>query len=158
MALRSEESVWDYPRPPKLENQKGHVRIVHSGIIVADSNKALRILETSHPPTVYIPFADLNLDILSENNNQSFCEFKGRANYFDLALNGQNYPNVAWFYKNPSKGYEGLKDHAAFYASRLDECYIDEERVKSQEGDFYGGWITSNIKGPFKGGAGTFGW
>ncbi|MFK7921077.1 MAG: DUF427 domain-containing protein [Bacteroidia bacterium] len=152
------ESVWDYPRPPRLEVFKGHLRIVHAGIILADTNQAFRILETSHPPTYYLPQSDIEMQYLKANPRQSFCEFKGRASYYDLQIEGQNIPQVAWYYPSPSKAYPALKDHLCFYASKVDTCYVNDEKVQAQAGDFYGGWITANIKGPFKGGAGTFGW
>ena len=152
------ESVWDYPRPPRLEIFKGHLRIVHAGIILADTNKAFRILETSHPPTYYLPQTDIEMQYLKANPRQSFCEFKGRASYYDLQIAGQSISQVAWYYPTPSKAYPALKDHLCFYASKVDTCYVNDEKVQAQAGDFYGGWITANIKGPFKGGPGTFGW
>ena len=152
------ESVWDYPRPPKIEPFKGHVRIVHQESIICDSSRAFRILETSHPPTYYIPREDCSLDLLSINSHQSFCEFKGMAGYYDLMMQGTKQPNVAWFYSNPSTKYASIKNHLCFYASKLDKCLVNDERVQAQEGDFYGGWITKNIKGPFKGAPGTWGW
>ena len=157
MSLKK-ESVWDYPRPPKPEQFSGHTRIIHQGKIIADSNRALRILETSHPPSYYIPIHDVQMDLLIMNDKKSFCEWKGSANYLDLKIDDQIIKNVGWLYKNPSKRYPELKDTISFYASKLDECLVNDEKVQAQEGDFYGGWITTNIKGPFKGGAGTFGW
>lgn len=152
------ESVWDYPRPPRLEVFKGHLRIVYAGIILADTNQALRILETSHPPTYYLPQSDIEMQYFKANPRQSFCEFKGRASYYDLQIAGQNIPQVAWYYPAPNKAYPALKDHLCFYASKVDTCYVNDEKIQAQTGDFYGGWITANIKGPFKGGPGTFGW
>ncbi len=152
------ESVWDYPRPPRLERFSGHLRIVQQGIILVDSNRAFRILETSHPPTYYIPRADIKMEYLKANPSQSFCEFKGRASYYDLDMGGQYISKIAWYYPQPAKTYASIKDYLCFYASKMDECYVNDERVQAQEGDFYGGWITENIKGPFKGGPGTFGW
>lgn len=156
--MSTKESVWDYPRPPKLEPFSGHVRIVHRGEIIADSNHAMRMLETSHPPTYYIPMEDVNMEYLSSNRHRTGCEFKGIAQYFDLKVGDESVKNVAWTYPQPTKKYQALESHLCFYASKLDECYVNDERVQSQEGDFYGGWITSNIQGPFKGGPGTFGW
>jgi uncharacterized protein (DUF427 family) len=141
-----------------LEFFKGHIRIIQNGLILADSNKAYRILETSHPPAYYIPLSDVKMDYFEKNGHSSFCEWKGRAGYVDLRIDQQKIRNVGWFYENPSKRYPRLKETISFYASKLDECYVNDEKVKAQEGDFYGGWITSNIKGPFKGGPGTFGW
>lgn len=159
MAKKSlNESVWDYPRPPAIESFNGHIRIVHNDIILVNSNKCHRILETSHPPSFYIPMSDVNMEYLNLNELTSFCEWKGKAFYFDLNMNSKTIDKVGWYYPNPNKKYAALKDTISFYASKLDNCFVNDEKVKAQEGDFYGGWITSNIKGPFKGGAGTFGW
>ena len=153
-----QESVWDYPRPPRLEAFKGNVRIIHEGIELVNTNRAMRILETSHPPTFYLPPEDIAMQYLHQNAHQSFCEFKGSGRYYDLKIGGKVVPNVAWFYPGPAKAYAALAGYPAFYASKLDQCFVNDELVQSQEGDFYGGWITSNIKGPFKGGPGTWGW
>ncbi len=165
------ESVWDYPRPPKLESTPRHLRIVHAGIVLADTTRALRILETSHPPVYYIPQADILMQLLRPASRRgSFCEFKGIATYWDLDLGGAHQPDgtpapatpvvtaAAWSYADPSRAYRALKDHLAFYATKLDACTVDGERVLAQPGDFYGGWITSHVRGPFKGAPGTLGW
>jgi uncharacterized protein (DUF427 family) len=157
--LHNQESVWDYPRPPRVEPVPERIRVIFSGIIIADTNAALRVLETSHPPSYYIPQADIRMEYLtSVPRYRTFCEFKGEASYWSLTIGERSAPNVAWSYAQPSSGYEGIRDHLAFYASRVDECYVGDERVQAQEGDFYGGWITSRIVGPFKGGPGTRGW
>lgn len=158
MSKQNIESVWDYPRPPALEPFTGHIRIVHDEQILLDSNRTFRILETSHPPAYYIPIQDINMQFLRFNSKKSFCEWKGEAEYVDVVINGKKIKNAGWFYRNPNKRYPELKDTISFYASKLDMCLVNDEPVKAQEGDFYGGWITSNIKGPFKGGPGTFGW
>lgn len=156
------ESVWDYPRPPRLEPSGRHLRIVHAGHLVAESRRSMRILETSHPPVYYFPPQDVAMHLLHPRlGRSSFCEFKGSASYWDLVLPESprdKLSDVAWSYANPSKAYAVLKDHLAFYASRVDECWVDGERVVAQPGDFYGGWITSHVKGPFKGAPGTMGW
>jgi uncharacterized protein (DUF427 family) len=152
------ESVWDYPRPPKLEDFSGHIRIIHQGLILADSNSCKRVLETSHPPTYYIPFGDINQKYLKPTDHRTYCEFKGQAAYFDLLVNDNVIQNVGWYYPKPNLKFESIKDHVCFYPSKLDTCLVNDEKVKAQEGDFYGGWITSNIVGPFKGGPGTWGW
>ena len=118
----------------------------------------MRVLETSHPPVYYIPPEDVQVGFLSRSGHTSYCEFKGRATYYDLRVSDRTALDAAWSYHNPAMGYESLKDHLAFYSSRVDACYVDGERVQAQEGDFYGGWITSDIEGPFKGGPGTRGW
>ncbi len=149
------ENVWDYPRPPALVPCTRRVRVVHAGRTVADSTNALRILETSHPPTIYVPPADLDLTALTEAPRaRSFCEWKGSATYFDVL----GAEAAAWTYRTPSPAYAALRDHVAFYPSRVDTCFLDDEQVQAQDGDFYGGWITADITGPFKGGPGTLGW
>jgi uncharacterized protein (DUF427 family) len=154
-----QESVWDYPRPPRAEPTPKRIRIVHNGVTLADSVRAIRVLETSHPPSYYIPQADIRMEYLTlVPGAQSYCEFKGSASYWTVNVDGKTAPRAAWMYARPSKGYEAITDHLAFYVSRMDECYVDDERVVPQEGDFYGGWVTQDIVGPFKGGAGTWGW
>jgi uncharacterized protein (DUF427 family) len=154
------ESVWDYPRPPRLEPTSSHIRITHAGILLADTAHALRILETSHPPVYYIPPADIALQHLRQSTRRSsFCEFKGHATYWSIHLpNTPLVADAAWSYPHPTPAYAALRDHLAFYATRVDECTVDGERVQPQPGDFYGGWITSRITGPFKGPPGTLGW
>jgi len=153
-----QESVWDYPRPPQLEPFSGHIRIVLGGKVIADSNRCFRILETSHPPTYYIPAADFTEGSLIETAGSSFCEFKGMAHYYDLRSEQTVAQRAGWGYKQPNNTYAALKDTVAVYAHMMDACYVNDELVQAQEGDFYGGWITKAIVGPFKGGAGTFGW
>jgi uncharacterized protein (DUF427 family) len=153
-----QESVWDYPRPPRVEPTKKRIRVIVNGVVIADTTNAKRVLETSHPPTYYIPPEDIRMEYLTPTRQQTFCEFKGGASYWTIKVGDRVCENAAWGYKAPQKGYEAIKDHLAFYASRVDECYVDDERVQPQEGDFYGGWITSDIVGPFKGAPGTWGW
>ena len=152
------ESVWDYPRPPLVERTSKHIQVIFAGKIIADTNKAYRVLETSHPPTYYIPPEDVCLDCLSMTNRRSVCEYKGVAVYYDLGIGQKTSRDAAWSYLNPNTGYEAIKDHISFYPSKVDVCYVDGEEVIAQQGDFYGGWITSDIIGPFKGVAGTEGW
>lgn len=153
-----QESVWDYPRPPRLEATGRHLKIVFNGETIAETTRAFRVLETSHPPVYYFPPEDVRTEFLTESANSSFCEWKGRAGYYDLRLGEKTVANAAWFYPNPTGDFAALKNHIAFYPSKMDACFVDGELVQSQEGDFYGGWITSDIVGPFKGGAGTWGW
>ena len=153
-----QESVWDYPRPPRLERTDKHLKIVFSGEIIAETTRAFRVLETSHPPVYYFPSEDVRLELLSKAVGASFCEWKGAANYYDLQVGKKSVKNAAWFYPHPTESFAAIKDHLAFYPSKMDACYVDDELVQSQAGDFYGGWITSEIVGPFKGGAGTWGW
>lgn len=153
-----QESVWDYPRPPKVDPTSKRVRVVFNGVMIADSTRAIRVLETSHPPTYYIPPQDIQMAYFSMTSRHTFCEFKGSASYWTLTVNGQRAENAAWSYETPARGYEAIKGHLAFYASRMESCWVDDEQVQAQEGDFYGGWITSEIVGPFKGAPGTWGW
>jgi len=162
------ESVWDYPRPPRLEATNRRLRVIQAGVTVADSVAALRVLETSHPPVYYIPPGDIAMQYLNRiAGKTSYCEFKGRATYWNVDVTGaagaeektpRTVSAAAWSYEQPSRAFAALKDHLAFYASRMSECWVDEERVLPQEGDFYGGWITRDIRGPFKGAPGTMGW
>ena len=148
----NKESVWDYPRPPRLETTARRIRVVQGGVTLVDTLQAMRILETSHPPVYYVPPPVQGLRQSAARG--SFCEFKGVATYWDLG----EAPQVAWSYEKPTGRYAALAGYLAFYASRVDECWVDDERVMPQEGDFYGGWITNDLVGPFKGGAGTRGW
>lgn len=149
------ESVWDYPRPPRLEPCARRVRIVLDGVEVAASDRALRVLETSHPPTIYVPPADFVDGVLRESRSRrSMCEWKGLATYFDIG----SAADAGWAYPEPVPAYASLRDHVAVYPSRMDACFLGDERVEAQPGDFYGGWITSDLRGPFKGAPGTLGW
>ena len=153
------ESVWDYPRPPRLVSVPQRLRVLHRSLPIADTQAALRILETSHPPVYYIPRADLAPGLLRPSaRRQSCCEFQGLASYWDLVIDRATVRDVAWSYEQPVTAYAALAGHLAFYASKVDECWVDDERVAAQPGDFYGGWITTNLRGPFKGAPGTLGW
>jgi uncharacterized protein (DUF427 family) len=152
-----QESVWDYPRPPRLEPSSKTVRVLLSGHLLAESANAYRVLETSHPPTWYIPASDVKMEFLKATSKTSFCEWKGRAHYWSVTVGDQTVENAIWSYETPNPSFAPIKGYLSFYPSRF-ECYVDEERVKAQPGDFYGGWITSDIVGPFKGIAGSWGW
>jgi len=153
-----QESVWDYPRPPRLEKVSERLRVIFNGQTIADTDAGYRVLETSHPPVYYIPPADIAHQYLLVAPGHSWCEFKGQANYWSLDVDGKRAENVAWSYAAPSPAFAAIAGHLAFYASRVDAGWVGQERVQPQEGDFYGGWIMSRIVGPFKGGAGTWGW
>ena len=153
-----QESVWDYPRPPRVEPVTLRVRVLVGDVTLADSVDARRVLETSHPPVYYLPQADVVMSYLTPTERTTFCEFKGRARYWTLRVGDREVPNVAWSYPAPARGFEAIRDHLAFYPSKVDACYVGNERVQAQAGDFYGGWITADIVGPFKGGPGTTGW
>jgi uncharacterized protein (DUF427 family) len=153
-----QESVWDYPRPPRLEDSDRHIRIVVNGETIADTRRAKRILETSHPPVYYIPPGDIRMEFLQRAPGTSWCEWKGKASYYDIVVGNRKISRAAWYYPNPVPAYAGIRDYVAFYPSKMDRCTVDDEEAVAQEGDFYGGWITSDIVGPFKGGPGTRGW
>lgn len=154
-----QESVWDYPRPPRLEPVSAHLTIKVEGKVIASTNQGYRVLETSHPPVYYIPQEDVKMEYLVlDPKFQSHCEFKGKARYWNLRMGDRSINGVAWSYPEPTPAFQPIKDFLAFYPSKVDECYVGDEKVQAQEGDFYGGWITSKIVGPFKGGPGTWGW
>lgn len=154
-----QESVWDYPRPPRVEPVSERIRIVFNGKEIANTTRAKRVLETSHPPTYYLPTEDLKMEYITESRNPStFCEWKGAATYYNVAVDGKKASAAGWAYYSPSRGFESIRGHIAFYASRMDACYVGEEKVTPQAGDFYGGWVTSKVVGPFKGEPGTYGW
>jgi uncharacterized protein (DUF427 family) len=152
-----QESVWDYPRPPRVEASPRRVRVFFAGTLIAESSKAYRVLETSHPPTWYIPHADIRSEFLLPGNGRSYCEWKGSATYWTVKVGGQTAENAAWSYKQPNPKFATLRGCLAFYPSRC-ECFVDDERVQPQPGGFYGGWITSDVVGPFKGVPGSTGW
>lgn len=153
-----QESVWDYPRPPRLEASGKHIRIIFNDERIVGTNRAFRVLETSHPPVYYFAPKEVRMEFLTENSNSSFCEWKGRAGYYDLTVGGKRIEKAAWFYPNPSETFREIKNHIAFYPGKMDACFVNDELVEVQAGDFYGGWITKDIVGPFKGGAETWGW
>jgi len=153
-----QESVWDYPRPPAIEPVEERLRVVFNGVTIADTTNAFRILETSHPPTYYLPPTDIEMDHLQRESRTSMCEYKGRAVYYGVTVGNRTAQQAAWAYPSPSGRYADLADHISFYASKMDECYVGDKQVQAQEGDFYGGWITDSVVGPFKGGPGTIGW
>jgi len=155
---RAPESVWDYPRPPRVEASSRRVRVEFAGVTIVDTGRAVRVLETSHPPVYYVPPDEVRADVLAPSPRRTFCEFKGAASYWHLVLGDRQSPDAGWSYEDPSPGYETLTGMIAFYPGRVDHCSLDEEPVTAQEGDFYGGWVTPEIFGPFKGGPGTVGW
>jgi uncharacterized protein (DUF427 family) len=149
------ESVWDYPRPPRVEPSAARVVVELDGEVLADTRRSLRVLETSHPPVYYIPAADVRAERLRPSARPAtLCEYKGEARYYDAG----DRVAVAWSYASPSPGYKAIGGCYAFYPGRVDRATVDGEQVEAQPGDFYGGWITSAVTGPFKGGPGTRGW
>jgi uncharacterized protein (DUF427 family) len=154
-----QESVWDYPRPPLVELTDKHIQVIFNGVMIAETSQALRVLETSHPPVYYIPIVDVKRDYLVPRFTRTLCEYKGEASYYGLFMDdGAQVSSAAWTYFDPNPGYEALKMHLAFYPHYVDACYVDGELVTPQPGGFYGGWITSDIVGPFKGEPGTDYW
>jgi uncharacterized protein (DUF427 family) len=153
-----QESVWDYPRPPRLEPTTRRLRVVLGGEVVAETTRGFRVLETSHPPNYYFPPDDVATGAIEPSKGASFCEWKGRASYFSVRGGDRLVTEGAWAYDAPSEPFAAIRGHIAFYASRMDECSVDGEVVVPQPGGFYGGWITSDVSGPFKGDPGTRGW
>ncbi|QGJ70006.1 DUF427 domain-containing protein [Planctomycetales bacterium 10988] len=153
-----QESVWDYPRPPRWEASEKRICVEFHGLILAETNRAIRVLETSHPPVYYLPPEEVKLEVLKSSRRRSFCEWKGQAAYYDLNWKDHFVPQIAWYYPEPNASFQCLKNYLAFYPSKVTKCSVDRKVVKAQEGDFYGGWITKDIVGPFKGGMGTMGW
>lgn len=152
-----QESVWDYPRPPRLDADAREVVVRLGDVELARTRRALRVLETSHPPTFYLPREDVSMQHLVPAGGGSFCEWKGPCSYFDVEVPGQRLARVAWSYERPFADARALAGHVAFYADRL-ECFVAGERARPQPGGFYGGWVTSELVGPFKGEPGTGGW
>jgi uncharacterized protein (DUF427 family) len=153
-----QESVWDYPRPPAVEPTDEHVVVEAAGHTLADSRRAFRVLETSHPPTYYVSRDDVAWEWLVPSRRRTVCEFKGVAAYADLVVGDVRVPDVCWWYPEPAPGYEPLAGAVCFYPQRVDRCTVDGALVRASEGDFYGGWITPRVVGPFKGGPGTAWW
>ena len=153
-----QESVWDYPRPPAVQPSTEHVVVELGGMVVVDTRRALRVLETSHPPGYYLPVTDVAPGALVAAAGTSVCEWKGVARYYDLVAGDARAPRAAWGYDDPWPGYEALRGHVALYPDRVERCLVEGERVRAQGGGFYGGWVTDRVVGPFKGAAGTLGW
>lgn len=153
-----QESVWDYPRPPRIERIDRAVTIELGGRLILDTTDVVRVLETSHPPVYYLPIADFAEGSLVPAEGSSFCEFKGTARYFDVHGADAVVERAAWNYPSPFPGYELLTDRVAVYAQAMDRCTVDAETVVPQPGAYYGGWVTSWIAGPFKGVPGSTGW
>lgn len=153
-----QESVWDYPRPPRIDRDDRRVRVVLGGRTIVDTTRAVRVLETSHPPTFYLPRDEFAPGSLRPADGRSFCEWKGTAGYLDVVAGDAVAPRAAWYYPDPVPAFAALRDHVSLYPGRVDACLVGDEVVRAQEGDFYGGWITDEIVGPLKGAPGTLGW
>jgi uncharacterized protein (DUF427 family) len=153
-----QESVWDYPRPAIALATDAHIVIEHGGQVIADTRNTVRVLETSHPPNYYIPPHDIAEGVLRRAGGSSFCEWKGAAKYWDVVVEDEVLEQVGWSYPNPTASFAILADFIAFYAAPFDRCLMDGEVVTPQPGEFYGGWITSKVAGPFKGRPGSRLW
>jgi len=153
------ERVADYPRPPRLEPVSDRIRVILGGVTVADSTRAHRVLETTHPPVYYVPREDVLAGALEPTGvRATVCEWKGSATYFDIVGGARRAERAAWSYPEPARDFEPIRDAVAFYCAPMDACFVGEEQATPQPGGFYGGWVTSSIEGPFKGGPGTAGW
>jgi len=153
-----QESVWDYPRPPRLEAVRKQVEVIFGGQTIALTLEPMRVLETSHPPVYYLPRNSIVPGVLVPTDRTTFCEFKGVASYFTVVQGGHFEPDAAWTYEEPVSDYEAMAGHVSFYPGRMDTCLVDGDFVQGQPGGFYGGWVTSDIAGPFKGAPGSEGW
>lgn len=150
--------MWDYPRPPRLEEFRGSITVELGGEVIASTERAWRVLETSHPPTYYLPAAAFRDGALRETTGSSWCEWKGQANYYDLVAGDRVAERAAWTYHRPTPGFEPIAHAIAVMAADVDRCTVNGETVQPQPGGFYGGWITSKVAGPFKGVPGSMGW
>ncbi|MFI7583927.1 DUF427 domain-containing protein [Kocuria sp. M1N1S27] len=153
-----QDSVWDYPRPPRAEPSREHVEVWLGGERIASTTAALRVLETSHPPTYYLPRGSFADGSLVPCEGSSWCEWKGAAAYFDVRGGNRTASRAAWTYPSPTPGFESLRGHIALMPGEMDGCFVAGEQVRPQDGGFYGGWITSRVAGPFKGTPGSRGW
>ena len=153
-----QESVWDYPRPPSADVTARHVVVYFGGRPIADTRRAIRVCETSHPPVYYVPRDDIADGVLERAPGGSWCEWKGSATYWDVVVEGRRVAQAAWSYEDPSPGFEHLRGAVAYYPGKVDRALVDDEPARPQAGGFYGGWITDEVVGPFKGEPGTLGW
>ncbi len=153
-----QESVWDYPRPPLLQKTAKSIQVYFNGICIVDTQNAYRVLETSHPPSYYLPPADIKMAHFQPVAGRSICEWKGQAQYYTIVVGKKIAERVAWAYPTPTADFAEIKDYIALYPAPMDKCVVDGELVQPQPGEFYGGWITSDVVGPFKGAAGSWGW
>jgi uncharacterized protein (DUF427 family) len=153
-----QESVWDYPRPAILEDSPKHLKVICRGLVLAETTRGKRVLETSHPPAYYFPPEDIRLEYLSLNPRRGVCEWKGRYQYYDIHIGDQPIPQAAWRYFDPTPNFLPIQEYYGFLPKVMDACYVNDEQIIPQAGDFYAGWITADIVGPFKGEPGTWGW
>ncbi|HEV2123072.1 MAG TPA: DUF427 domain-containing protein [Chloroflexota bacterium] len=152
------ESVWDYPRPPRVEDTRKRLQVIFQGVTIADTRRGKRVIETSGAPVYYFPPEDVQFDCLAQTERATHCEWKGRAVYYTVQMGERNAPNAAWSYPDPAAGYEAIAVYLGFYPSLMDRCLVDGEPARPQPGGFYGGWVTDDIVGPFKGAPGSEHW
>jgi uncharacterized protein (DUF427 family) len=155
---RGQESAWDYPRPPRVEETSKHVVAMLGNVAVADTRSAVRLLEKANPPVYYIPPQHVRLELMTLNSHHTHSEVLGTASYYDLSLDGRLVRNAAWVYTDPLAGYEAIRGRIAFHAGRVDSALVDGERAVPQPGSFGTGWITNDVVGPFKGEPGSWDW
>ena len=153
-----QESVWDYPRPPALDPSDEHVVVEFAGRVIADTRRSIRVLETSHPPSYYLPSADVDATVFVPSERVTVCEFKGAAAYAHLVVGEERSELACWWYPEPVPRYARLRDHVTFYPGRVGRCLVDGVPVSPSDGGFYGGWITPRVVGPFKGAPGSEWW
>ncbi len=144
------ESIWEYPRTPVIRPTPRHIQVLHAHTAIADTTRSLRVCENGHPPSYYIPPEDIRMELLDPCERKTFCEWKGIATYFDVCVGDEKIAEAAWSYEDPSRGFESLRNYVAFYPSPFDACLVDGEQVRPEPRSFYGGWITSEIEGPFR--------
>ena len=144
-----QESVWDYPRPPKVEETKKQIRVVYDSVVIAETNRAIRVLQTGQAPVYYIPQEDIRMEYMMPVQKTSTCEFKGVASYYNVKGKTKENANAAWTYRDPTEGYEKIRNYIAFYPRAMDSCFVDGELVRPEPGEYLGGWITNDIVGPF---------
>lgn len=152
------ENVQEYPRPPALQPVDVPLRVVLGGTEIACTTRGFRVLETHHAPTYYMPIEDIAPAVLTPASGGSFCEWKGVAAYFDVASGGVVAARGAWSYPAPAATFAPIRDHVAFYPGLMEACFVGDEKVQPQPGDFYGGWVTGNLDGIVKGAPGTRHW
>ncbi len=153
-----QESVWDYPRPPRLERSTSTIQVLLGGVTIVATDRSFRVLETASPPSYYLDPAEFVPGVVQPATGESWCEWKGRASYVDLVAGGTVAQRAGWRYLQSTPTYQPLAGWLALYPSKVDRCLVDGEEVRPQDGDFYGGWITARVVGPFKGEPGTLGW
>lgn len=144
------ESIWEYPRTPVVQPEFRRIRVVHNHTPIADTHRARRVCEMGHPPTYYIPPEDVRLELMETTDHKSFSEWKGIAVHYDLLLDGDRIPSAGWHYPEPSRRFEDIRDFVSFYPHRVDHCLVDGEEAVPEPREMYGGWITSELEGPFR--------